>query len=234
MAVPATTSTAPGCNRLGRPDAENTRPRLDRCSAHRIRPDRPHRPRSRPVLGPPLRQLASDPFHPVEGGSANDYDYTNGDPVNGLDLSGLCNEATTSCVIGILHGDETVPDGFESWLTDRSDGKASVTYYNLKGGRRALRSDGGCSAPLLGNTGGSFNFTNACKTHDLGYDLMRFFGSSGSLGSIRRAVDSNFRGDMKAHCSGRSYVLRGQCGRWANVYYFGVAANSARQFYQVP
>jgi hypothetical protein len=35
-----------------------------------------------------LRQLASDPSVPVEGGSANDYEYTNGDPVNASDLSG--------------------------------------------------------------------------------------------------------------------------------------------------
>jgi len=68
---------------------ENTRPRLDRCSAHRVRPDRPHRPRSRPVCGPPLRQLASDPFHPVEGGSCNDYVYVFGDPINSQDLEGL-------------------------------------------------------------------------------------------------------------------------------------------------
>lgn len=27
---------------------------------------------------------------PVEGGSANDYDYVSGDPVNGLDLAGTC------------------------------------------------------------------------------------------------------------------------------------------------
>lgn len=27
---------------------------------------------------------------PVEGGSANDYDYTYGDPINGLDLNGEC------------------------------------------------------------------------------------------------------------------------------------------------
>jgi hypothetical protein len=67
---------------------ENTRPRLDRCSAHRVRPDRPHRPRSRPVCGPPLRQLASDPSVPVEGGSCNDYDYACGDPVNQFDLDG--------------------------------------------------------------------------------------------------------------------------------------------------
>ena len=88
VAVPATASTAPGYTRPGRPHAENTRPRLDRCSAHRVRPDRPHRPRSRPVFGPPLRQLASDPFHPVEGGSCNDYDYVCGDPIGLFDTTG--------------------------------------------------------------------------------------------------------------------------------------------------
>jgi len=169
----------------------------------------------------------------VEGGSANDYDYTSGDPVNSFDLDGLCNEATESCVMGILRGSESAPDGFAAWLSARPGGKGRVTYYKLGKGRRAMRSDGGCSSPL-GNTGASFNFTNACKTHDLGYDLMRFFGSSGRRGSIRMAVDSNFSGDMRAHCSGRSIFLRGQCGRWATVYYGAVAANSARQFYRVP
>jgi hypothetical protein len=101
VAVPATASPAPGCTRPGHSRVENTRPRSDRCSAHRVRPDRPHRPRSRPVSGRPLRQLASDPFHPVEGGSANAYDYAWGDPVNRLDLAGR--EATpgpgvTTCV----------------------------------------------------------------------------------------------------------------------------------------
>jgi hypothetical protein len=95
--VPATASTAPGCARPGRPHAENTRPRLDRCSAHRIRPDRSHRPRSRPVFGPPLRQLASDPFHPVEGGCANDYVYTFGDPINTFDLDGLASRKEERC-----------------------------------------------------------------------------------------------------------------------------------------
>ena len=89
MAVPATAFPAPSCTGAALPRPENTRPRLDRCSAHRVRPDRPHRPRSRPVFGPPLRQLVSDPFHPVEGGSANDYDYCNGDPVNCTDLDGM-------------------------------------------------------------------------------------------------------------------------------------------------
>jgi len=37
-----------------------------------------------PTLG---RFLETDP---IEGGSANDYDYTNADPVNGRDLDGNC------------------------------------------------------------------------------------------------------------------------------------------------
>ncbi len=87
MAVLAT-ATAPGCTRPGRSRTGNTRPRFDRCSAHRVRLERPYRPRSRPVFSLPLRQVASDPSVPVEGGSANDYDYADGDPINGLDLSG--------------------------------------------------------------------------------------------------------------------------------------------------
>jgi hypothetical protein len=35
------------------------------------------------------RRLASDPSVPVEGGSANDYDYMGGDPVNNFDLAGM-------------------------------------------------------------------------------------------------------------------------------------------------
>ncbi|MGH6998619.1 MAG: hypothetical protein ACREEO_10495, partial [Phenylobacterium sp.] len=33
-------------------------------------------------------EIVVDPPHPVEGGSANDYDYVSGDPCNNLDLDG--------------------------------------------------------------------------------------------------------------------------------------------------
>ena len=88
VAVPATAIISSGCARLTRSRTGNTRPRFERCSAHRVGPQRSHRPRSRPVRSLPLRQLASDPSVPVEGGSANDYDYAECDPVNASDLDG--------------------------------------------------------------------------------------------------------------------------------------------------
>ena len=36
-----------------------------------------------------LRARSEPSIHPVEGGSANDYDYVNGDPVKGVDLNGF-------------------------------------------------------------------------------------------------------------------------------------------------
>ena len=59
---------------------------------------------------------------PVQGGSANDYDYVEGDPINAYDLSGQCNAVATWCVIGILRGTETLPAGFQGWANHRQRG----------------------------------------------------------------------------------------------------------------
>lgn len=164
---------------------------------------------------------------PVEGGSANSYDYVNGSPVSSFDLTGLCNEATAQCVIGILLGRESLPQGFASWLKDVRKG-GPVGYISTSAGKRAVRSDGQCSSPV-GDTGRSFNFSNACRTHDLGYDLMRFFKTGGKNGDIRKRVDGLFLLDMKAHCGNRGRFTRGSCNNWANIYYNAVRINSWRQ-----
>ena len=85
--MPATAFSAPRCAGPTRSRTGNTRPRFERCSAHRVRPEPVHRPRSRPVQSLPLRQLASDPSVPVEGGNDNPYVYP-ADPNNKQDLVG--------------------------------------------------------------------------------------------------------------------------------------------------
>jgi hypothetical protein len=125
VAVPATASTAPGCTWPGRPDAENTRPRLGRYSANRVGPERPHRRRSRPVRALELRQLASDPSVPVEGGCANDYTYVHGDPINTQDLQGLASDPLHPCA-----GTNISQGGARLTITevDRNDAAGWVRY----------------------------------------------------------------------------------------------------------
>jgi len=145
---------------------------------------------------------------------------------NAMDLSGLCNEATVVCVIGILEARESLPDGFLSWGARRRGSR-----YVVVGNRSWLwLRHGGCSAPT-GDTGRSFNFRRACPTHDLGYDLLRFVGRGGSL---RRAVEALFGRDLVSHCRGRSIFLRPTCYAWADTYHTGVDINSLRQGYRVP
>ena len=109
----------------------------------------------------------------------------------------------------------------------------STIVHNEKGEKRAIRSDGECSGPT-GDTGRSFNFRNPCKTHDLGYDLMRFFDSAGPSGQIRKDVDSLFFLDLKIHCDSRAFLIKPTCASWERTYYQAVASNSARQGYGVP
>ena len=58
----------------------------------------------------------------IEDGSANDYDYAGGDPVNGRDLSGQCNDATVACVLAILTSSEPYPTSTSSRYFRSSDG----------------------------------------------------------------------------------------------------------------
>lgn len=165
-----------------------------------------------PALG---RFLQADP---IEGGSANDYDYVNGDPVNSLDLAGLCDVAATWCIIGILFGYQSLPRGFAEWLARRG---GRVVYYRLRGHWRAMKSNGECSFSP------EFVFHNACKTHDLGYDLIRFFrwakGQSGPWADIKWRIDRAFRSDMRSACwTSTLYAFGYACYYFASIYYRAV------------
>jgi hypothetical protein len=90
-------------------------------------------------------------------------------------------------------------DGFFDWSTD------------------------GCSAPLVGSTGRSFNFTAPCARHDFGYRNLRrleaVYGVDDWNTAARNQVDEQFLDDMRAHCHGRSFLLRPTCYAWAQTFY---------------
>ena len=89
-------------------------------------------------------------------------------------------------------------------------------------------SNDGCSAPLVGDTGLSFNFRDPCRRHDFGYRnlklLERRYGQGTTYwnGTNRNRVDQQFLADMKGHCRGRALTLQVQCFSWAQTYYTAV------------
>ena len=86
----------------------------------------------------------------------------------------------------------------------------------------------GCSAPLIGDTGRSFNFREPCVRHDFGYRNLNLLESRYGSGRTywnatnRKRVDQQFLTDMKAHCRSRSLPLRPTCQSWANIFFHAV------------
>lgn len=87
--------------------------------------------------------------------------------------------------------------------------------------------NGGCSTPL---PIGPEEFENACRTHDLGYDLLRVAEMNGGrLGAWARFdLDRRLYSDLLARCT----TLR--CRSMATAYYTAVTTNSIRQGYKAP
>ena len=85
-----------------------------------------------------------------------------------------------------------------------------------------------CSAPLVGSTGRSFDFRDACRRHDFGYRNLKLLDRrSGRPGSVwhwlnRLRVDAQFLTDMRSHCWSRRTWDRPTCLAWASVYHRAV------------
>jgi hypothetical protein len=78
-----------------------------------------------------------------------------------------------------------------------------------------------CSAPIVGSSGESFDFTQACLRHDFGY---RNYGRLGRFDERREAVDERFLEDMRDHCATRLAWELVRCMAWARTFYVGVRA----------
>lgn len=82
-----------------------------------------------------------------------------------------------------------------------------------------------CSAPLVGNTGRSFDFTAPCQRHDFAYrNFKRADRESDQRGRwwnsrMRHRIDLQFLRDMTSHCTQRRSTERTTCRMWAEVFY---------------
>jgi hypothetical protein len=128
--------------------------------------------------------------------------------------------------MGILLGISELPRGFAEWQSKRDGG--FVYYVDLPGRRnRAALSTGSCSV------GGSLaaTFLQACRTHDLGYNLLRYFASQGRRIStvVRRSVDARLGSDFGIICGSLSWQRRPGCNFAAFVGMLLVGANTRRE-----
>lgn len=79
----------------------------------------------------------------------------------------------------------------------------------------------GCSAPVVGSRGVTFDFYDACLRHDFGYRNLKALGAFDDARKLR--VDQQFLDDMRASCGRRSHrVVRARCRDWALLFYLGV------------
>ncbi|CAB4556089.1 MAG: hypothetical protein F2545_02615 [Actinobacteria bacterium] len=81
----------------------------------------------------------------------------------------------------------------------------------------------GCSAPIVGSTGRTFDFTHACQRHDFGYrNFKALHGGKWWTSSLRHRIDRVFQSDMYAHCAARTRTARNVCRTWAKTFYRAV------------
>jgi hypothetical protein len=129
----------------------------------------------------------------------------------------------------MLKGDIEVSPGFNHFL-ERKGG--FIQWHDTPSRNRAVLSNGDCSVPVAGDVPDVFGI--ACRTHDLAYDIMRYYHTSGPGGQARNAADELFHADMLAVCDDLSWFRQTGCVATANWYYIAVSANSIKQGYGVP
>lgn len=80
----------------------------------------------------------------------------------------------------------------------------------------------GCSAPVVGGEGRSFNFTHACIRHDFGYRNIKRLGQFNEV--VRTKLDEQFRHDLESSCATQVRTRKIRCLMWAETFYVAVRA----------
>lgn len=102
-------------------------------------------------------------------------------------------------------------------------------------GPRMQDPHGYASSP--GGIGPVEDFDVMAKTHDYGYDILRYFDRKGSPldDSARKAADKVFREDLFAHANAKDGVVnRWKARSWAQIFATAVELNSRVQGYGPP
>jgi hypothetical protein len=80
----------------------------------------------------------------------------------------------------------------------------------------------GCSAPVVGNEGRSFNFAQACMRHDFGYRNIKRIGQFND--ATRAKIDEQFHRDLESSCATQVRTRKIRCLMWADTFYVAVRA----------
>jgi hypothetical protein len=98
---------------------------------------------------------------------------------------------------------------------------------------RTLNPDGACSGP---DGATEWDFDAGCKSHDLGYDLLRYAEFKGQPlpQDARRQLDDQLSRDMHARCVVNPRGSADQCHAVASLYTAGLTLNSWRQRWGPP
>jgi hypothetical protein len=87
----------------------------------------------------------------------------------------------------------------------------------------------GCSAPIIGSSGRTFNFYDACRRHDFAYrNFLRLDKGKWWNDSFRARVDAVFKKDMATDCVKRTAIDKRSCMAWVNIFYEAVRAYSGK------
>ncbi|MFD5826727.1 phospholipase A2 [Lentzea sp. NPDC060358] len=115
----------------------------------------------------------------------------------------------------------------------REMGRDPKTVTAPDGTLRVVDASGGCSGPA-GDT--EWDFSTACRAHDLGYDLLRYADHKGDpLGTgARKALDDRLTTDLHAQCRINPRGSESSCHAVAETYALGLKFNSWRQRWGPP
>jgi hypothetical protein len=80
----------------------------------------------------------------------------------------------------------------------------------------------GCSAPVVGSDGRSFNFTHACVRHDFGYRNTKKLGQFTEI--VRAKLDEQFHRDLESSCAPQVRTRKIRCLMWAETFFVAVRA----------